>query len=184
MKVHSNTHSTSFSSGNRTEQRSMRKGSTFIWCSIYLSLHLYACKNEICKKLNLKMPHMPKANIYISVCMRSCIFANKHGWNLKCWNILPSILVFVLSFFCRHRYLLIWLNILLMLMELALYGYLMLSRHAASSTLWSSTKLQQVSFMGKCKKYRKRRPLLFIPDHHMVSMSAYVYACPCLHIAS
>lgn len=66
------------------------------------------------------------------------------------------------------RFLLTWLNILQMLMELALYGFWMQLRPVALSTLWSSIKLQQVNFMGKCKKYPRRRPLPFILGHHMV----------------
>lgn len=70
------------------------------------------------------------------------------------------------------RFLLTWLNILQMLMELALCGFWMQLRPVALSTLWSSIKLQQVNFMGKCKKYPKRRPLPFILGHHMVRVPA------------
>lgn len=71
------------------------------------------------------------------------------------------------------RFHLTWLNILQMLMELALYGFWMQLRPVALSTLWSSTKPQLVNFMAKCKKYPRRRQLLFILGHHMVRAHGY-----------
>lgn len=86
----------------------------------------------------------------------------------------------VLSSPAISRFLLTWLNILQMLMELALYGFWMQLRPVALSTLWSSTKPQQVNSMGKCKKYPRRRLLLFILGLRMVRMHGYnLVHAPC-----
>lgn len=87
----------------------------------------------------------------------------------------------VLSSPAISRFLLTWLNILRMLMELALYGFWMQLKPVALSTLWSSTKPQQVNSMGKCKKYPRRRQLLFILGHRMVRIHGYsLVHVPCM----